>query len=368
LNAAMPVNLLDFDANGMERFFAGLGEKPFRARQVLGWIHQRGADGFDAMTDIAKGLRAKLAASAAIEAPQVVGDGAAPDGTRKWMLKVDGANAIDTVYIPETGRGTLCVSSQAGCTLDCAFCLTGKQGFNRNLTTAEIIGQLWLAERLLSESAGARPQGRFREGRHVSNVVFMGMGEPMLNYDSVMKAIRLLCDPQGMDIAQRRITVSTAGVVPRIDDLGKEPVRPELAISLSATTNDLRDRLMPLNQRWPLEELLAACRRYPLRPRERITFEYVMLDGVNDSDQDAHRLPRLLHGIQAKVNLIPHNPAPELPFRSSLEERILRFQEHLRTRGIPAFIRKPRGQDIDAACGQLAARTGDQQWTVVGGQ
>jgi 23S rRNA (adenine2503-C2)-methyltransferase len=189
------------------------------------------------------------------------------------------------------------------------------------------------------------------------NLVFMGMGEPMLNYDQVIKAVRLLCDPQGMGISQHRITVSTAGVVPRIDDLAREPIRPELAISLSATTNDLRDRLMPLNKRWPLEELLAACRRYPLRPRERVTFEYVMLDGVNDSDQDAQRLPRLLRSIKAKVNLIPHNPAPELPFRSSPQARILRFQERLRSHGIPVFIRQPRGQDIDAACGQLAART-----------
>jgi len=341
-------NLLGLDAEGLERFFEAQGEKPFRARQVLRWVHQRRESDFARMSDLAKDLRAKLVATASVEAPQIVGDTAAADGTRKWLLKVDGANAVEAVFIPETSRGTLCVSSQAGCVLDCAFCSTGKQGFNRNLSTAEIVCQLWLANRLLE---GARP---------VTNVVMMGMGEPLLNLDNVIPALRLMLDDNAYGLSRRRVTVSTAGVIPGIDRLRDEcPVA--LAVSLHAPNDALRDRLVPVNRKYPLSELVKACNRYlDKAPRDFITFEYVMLDGVNDSDAHARELVVLAGRVKSKFNLIPFNPFPRSEFKRSSPERIRRFADILARAGLTATTRKTRGDDIAAACGQLAGDVADR--------
>jgi len=341
-------NLLGLDADGLERFFAAQGEKPFRARQVLRWVHQRREPDFAQMSDLAKDLRAKLVATASVEAPQIVGDTAAADGTRKWLLKVDGANAVEAVFIPEANRGTLCVSSQAGCVLDCAFCSTGKQGFNRNLSTAEIVGQLWLANRLLE---GARP---------VTNVVMMGMGEPLLNLDNVIPALRLMLDDNAYGLSRRRVTVSTAGVIPGIDRLRDEcPVA--LAVSLHAPNDALRDKLVPVNRKYPLSELVKACNRYlDKAPRDFITFEYVMLDGVNDRDEHARELVALAGKVKSKFNLIPFNPFPRSEFKRSSPERIRRFADILARAGLTATTRKTRGDDIAAACGQLAGDVADR--------
>ena len=346
------VNLLDFDAVSLQRHFAGLGEKPFRATQVLRWIHQRGAAEFGQMTDVAKTLREKLTSVACIEPPQVVGDGVAEDGTRKWLIKVDGANAVEAVYIPEQRRGTLCVSSQAGCVLDCAFCSTGKQGFNRNLTTAEIIGQLWIANRELGRYA--------QEERIVTNVVMMGMGEPLLNLDNVIPALRLMLDDNAYGLSRRRVTVSTSGVVPGMDRLAEEcPVA--LAVSLHASNDALRDRLVPVNRKYPIKDLVAACNRYLVRaPRDFITFEYVMLEGVNDSDRDAKELVAISRQVKCKFNLIPFNPFPNSGFARSGAERIRRFAEILQREAITVTTRKTRGEAIDAACGQLAGDVADR--------
>jgi len=348
----MKQNLLGLDAQGLERFFAEQGEKPFRARQVLRWLHQRHEGEFAQMSDLAKGLREKLVATAGVEAPQIVGDTSAADGTRKWLLKVDGANAVEAVFIPETSRGTLCVSSQAGCVLDCAFCSTGKQGFNRNLGTAEIIGQLWLANRLLKvDRPGARP---------VTNVVMMGMGEPLLNLDNVIPALRLMLDDNAYGLSRRRVTVSTAGVVPGMDRLRDEcPVA--LAVSLHAPNDELRDRLVPVNRKYPLSELVKACNRYlDKAPRDFITFEYVMLDGVNDSDAHARELVALARRVRSKFNLIPFNPFPRSEFKRSSPERIRGFADILARAGLTATTRKTRGDDIAAACGQLAGDVADR--------
>ncbi|HTQ77320.1 MAG TPA: 23S rRNA (adenine(2503)-C(2))-methyltransferase RlmN [Burkholderiales bacterium] len=345
------INLLGLDAQGMERLFAGMGEKPFRARQVLKWIHRRGAADFDAMSDLARTLRAKLGATATIAAPALVGDETTADGTRKWLLKVDGANAVEAVFIPETGRGTLCVSSQAGCTLDCAFCSTGKQGFSRNLAAAEILGQLWLANAALGGHRGVRP---------ISNVVFMGMGEPMLNLDGVIPALRLMIDDNGYGLSRRRVTVSTSGVVPGMDRLAEEcPVA--LAVSLHAPEDALRDRLVPINRKYPIRDLIAACNRYLERaPRDFITFEYVMLDGVNDSEAEARALAALARRVRCKFNLIPFNPFPASGFGRSSPERIRRFAQVLQRAGLTVTTRKTRGDAIDAACGQLAGEVADR--------
>jgi 23S rRNA (adenine2503-C2)-methyltransferase len=342
------VNLIGLDAQALERFFVGQGEKPFRARQMLQWIHQRGEIDFARMSDLARGLREKLAASACVEAPPIVGDTTAADGTRKWLLKVDAANAVEAVFIPETNRGTLCVSSQAGCVLDCAFCATGKQGFNRNLSAAEIIGQLWLANRLLE---GERP---------VSNVVMMGMGEPLLNLDNVIPALRLMLDDNAYGLSRRRVTVSTSGVIPGMDRLRDEcPVA--LAVSLHAPNDELRDRLVPVNGKYPLRELIAACNRYLEKaPRDFVTFEYVMLDGVNDTDKHARELVRIAERVRSKFNLIPFNPFPASDFRRSGAERIRRFAEVLQRAGLTVTTRKTRGDDIAAACGQLAGDVADR--------
>jgi len=335
------VNLIGLDAAGLARFFEKQGEKPFRARQLLRWIHQQGETDFARMSDLAKALRDKLASSARIEAPVIVGDTAAEDGTRKWLLKVDDANAVEAVFIPETHRGTLCISSQAGCVLDCAFCSTGKQGFNRNLSAAEIIGQLWLANRLLE---GERP---------VSNVVMMGMGEPLLNLDNVIPALRLMLDDNAYGLSRRRVTVSTSGVIPGMDRLRDEcPVA--LAVSLHAPNDALRDQLVPVNRKYPLRDLIAACNRYlDKAPRDFVTFEYVMLDGVNDDVEDARRLARLLRGVKAKVNLIPFNDWEGSTFQRPPLPRILAFQSVLLDADITTTVRWSKGEDIGAACGQL---------------
>ena len=329
-----------------------------RASQLWSWAYVRGQTDFAAMTDIAKDLRAKLAAQAVIEPPAVVGDGTAADGTRKWLLKVDGANAVEAVFIPEDGRGTLCVSSQAGCTLDCEFCSTGKQGFNRNLTAAEIIGQLWIANQALG--VHGHPGGVGAGNRVISNVVFMGMGEPMLNLDAVIPAARLMIDENGYGLSRRRVTVSTSGVVPGMDRLAAEcPVA--LAVSLHAPDDALRDRLVPINRKYPIRELLAACNRYLKHaPRDFITFEYVMLDGVNDSDAQAKALLGIASRVRCKFNLIPFNPFPDSGLRRSGAERIRRFAEVLQRAGLTVTTRKTRGEGIAAACGQLAGEVADR--------
>ncbi|HEX7219133.1 MAG TPA: 23S rRNA (adenine(2503)-C(2))-methyltransferase RlmN [Burkholderiales bacterium] len=342
----MKENLLGFDAAGLESFLQG--EKAFRARQVQRWIHQRGEADFARMSDLARDLRQTLSQKACVEAPQIVGDTTAADGTRKWLLKVDGANAVEAVFIPEARRGTLCISSQAGCVLDCAFCSTGKQGFNRNLTTAEIVGQLWLANRLLG---GERP---------VTNVVMMGMGEPLLNLDNVIPALRLMLDDNAYGLSRRRVTVSTAGVVPGMDRLRDEcPVA--LAVSLHAPNDALRDKLVPLNRKYPLAQLVAACNRYLEKaPRDFITMEYVMLEDVNDSEAHARELVALAKKVRSKFNLIPFNPFPNAGFKRSSPERIRRFADVLQRAGLTVTTRKTRGDDIAAACGQLAGDVADR--------
>ena len=348
----MKVNLLDLDRTAMERWFASLGEKPFRARPVLRWIHQRGAKDFDAMTDIARSLRARLAEDAEIRAPAIVGDSTSADGTRKWLLKVDRANAVDAVYIPETGRGTLCISSQAGCTLDCSFCSTGKQGFNRNLSTAEIVSQLWIANGLLGRKQGA--------SRPITNVVLMGMGEPMLNLDALIPALKLMLDDDAYGLSRRRVTVSTSGVIPGMDRLAEEcPVA--LAVSLHAPDDALRNRIVPINRKYPIRELIRACNRYLERaPRDFITFEYVMLEGVNDSAAQARALLLIAAQVRCKFNLIPFNPFSDSGFHRSSPEAIRRFAEILQGAGLTVTIRKTRGDAIDAACGQLAGKVSDR--------
>ena len=344
----MRVNLIGLDAAGLERFFQEQGEKPFRARQLLRWIHQQGETDFARMSDLARPLRDKLTSLARVDAPVIVGDTSAEDGTRKWLLRVDDANAVEAVFIPETNRGTLCISSQAGCTLDCAFCSTGKQGFNRNLEAAEIIGQLWLANRLLE---GERP---------VSNVVMMGMGEPLLNLDNVIPALRLMLDDNAYGLSRRRVTVSTSGVIPGMDRLRDEcPVA--LAVSLHAPNDKLRDQLVPVNRKYPLRDLIAACNRYLEKaPRDFITFEYVMLDGVNDGPAHAKELVGIAQRVRSKFNLIPFNPFPKSEFRRSDPDRIRRFAEVLQSAGLTVTTRKTRGDDIAAACGQLAGDVVDR--------
>jgi len=345
-------NLLGLDADGLARFFAAQGEKAFRARQVLRWIHQQGEPDFSKMSDLSRALREKLAAIACVAPPRIVGDTPAADGTRKWLVKVDGANAVESVFIPETGRATLCVSSQAGCALDCSFCATGKQGFNRNLTSAEIIGQLWFANKILGVER--------RSDRIISNVVFMGMGEPMLNLDNVIPALRLMLDDNAYGLSRRRVTVSTSGVIPGMDRLRDEcPVA--LAVSLHAPNDRLRDELVPVNRKYPLAELIAACNRYLEKaPRDFITFEYVMLEGVNDSEAQAREAAALAGRVRCKYNLIPFNPFGQSGYKRSSPERIRRFAEILQRAGVTVTTRKTRGDDIAAACGQLAGDVADR--------
>jgi 23S rRNA (adenine2503-C2)-methyltransferase len=349
-------NLLDFDADGLTAFVAGLGEKPFRARQLLRWMHRRGASEFSAMTDLARSLRSRLEASARVAAPAVVSDTTSADGTRKWLLDVGGGNAIETVFIPEEDRGTLCVSSQAGCAMNCLFCSTGRQGFNRNLTTAEIVGQLWWAEHALRAGLGITAENE----RVISNVVLMGMGEPLQNLDALVPALRLMLDDNAYGLSRRRVTVSTSGLVRQIDKLAAAcPVA--LAVSLHAPNDALRDRLVPLNRKHPLRELMAACRRYLLHaPRDFITFEYVMLDRINDAADQARELVALVRDVPCKFNLIPFNPFPGSGLARSSAGRIREFAQVLTDAGIVTTIRKTRGDDIDAACGQLAGEVQDR--------
>ncbi len=352
------VNLLGLDRDALDAYVASLDEKPFRARQLMRWIHRRGAAEFDAMSDLAKSLRAKLAGRATIAAPAVLRDGVSSDGTRKWLLDVGKGDAIETVFIPEDDRGTLCVSSQAGCAVNCVFCSTGKQGFSRNLSTAEIVGQLWWAEHTLRRDAA--PQASTEGERIISNVVLMGMGEPLQNYDAVLPALRLMLDDDAYGLSRRRVTLSTSGMVPQIDRLAQDcPVA--LAVSLHAPNDALRDRLVPLNRKYPLRELLAACQRYlRVAPRDFITFEYVMLEGINDSDAQARELVALVRDVPCKFNLIPFNPFPGADVGGSAPARIRSFAQTLIDAGIVATTRKTRGDDIDAACGQLAGEVRDR--------
>jgi 23S rRNA (adenine2503-C2)-methyltransferase len=382
------INLLDLSPTDLNRFFADRGEKPFRARQVSRWVHQRFADEVSGMTDLAKPLRDRVAADAWIKGPQVLRDSTASDGTRKWLLDAGNGNAVESVFIPEDDRGTLCVSSQAGCALDCAFCSTGKQGFNRNLTTGEIIGQLWHANRTLIADGlsltdggaddplpvGGQQSGQERSTRvgtsaapwlehgrpPITNVVMMGMGEPLANFDQVVPALQLMLDDNAYGLSRRRVTLSTSGLVPLIDRLGQEcPVA--LAVSLHAPNDDLRDRLVPINRKHPLRALLAACERYlAVAPRDFVTLEYVMLDGVNDQPHHAHELVALTRDLRCKFNLIPFNPFPGSEFSTSPRERIVAFAQVLQDAGRVATIRKTRGEDIDAACGQLAGQVQDR--------
>ena len=343
----------------MAEYVAGLNEKPFRAKQLMQWVHQRGISDVAQMTDLAKSFRATLAADAEVSSLPVIADHRAGDGTRKWLLDVGAGNAVEMVFIPEDDRGTLCISSQAGCAVNCRFCSTGAQGFARNLTPAEIIGQLWFAEhhlrsdpnavRRLDEDCAAQQSGRV-----ISNVVMMGMGEPLLNYDAILIALRLMLDDHAYGLSRRRVTVSTSGVVPMMDRLAQDcPVA--LAVSLHAPNDALRNELVPLNQKYPLKELIAACDRYlPFAPRDFITFEYCMLDGVNDHDQHAKELIRLLKGLHCKLNLIPFNPFPESGLKRSSVTRVKEFAQILQDADIVTTVRKTRGDDIAAACGQLA--------------
>ena len=355
-------NLLELNQPALAAFFAQVGEKPssvkMRAKQTLKWLHQSQVTEFSAMTDIAKTTRDILAAHAEIRDLTAIKDNTASDGTRKWLFDV-GSSAVDAVFIPEDDRGTLCISSQAGCALDCAFCSTGKQGFNRNLSTAEIIGQLRYADRILKADIGI--VGRTLDGvQPVTNVVMMGMGEPLANIDAVIPALELMLDDNAYGLSRRRVTVSTSGLVPQIDELSKRcPVA--LAVSLHAPTDALRDMLVPVNKRYPIAELLAACNRYlEFAPRDFITFEYVMLDGVNDQPEHAEALIKIARLVPCKLNLIPFNPFPNSEFKKSPRERILAFQRRLSDAGIVTTIRKTRGDDIDAACGQLAGQINDR--------
>jgi 23S rRNA (adenine2503-C2)-methyltransferase len=355
-------NLLDLDPSQLVAYCGELGEKPFRAKQLQRWIHQFGASDFDAMTDLAKSLRDKLATRAFIAAPTVISDHTSSDGTRKWLLDVGQGNAVETVFIPEENRGTLCISTQAGCAVNCRFCSTGKQGFNRNLSVGEIIGQLWMAEFELRKTKGIEPGPKGE--RQITNVVMMGMGEPLLNFEPTVTALKLMLDDHAYGLSRRRVTLSTSGVVPMIDKLAQEcPVA--LAVSLHASNDALRDGLVPLNKKYPLVELMAACKRYlDYAPRDFITFEYCMLDGVNDTDIHAHELVALVKSgsdpVPCKFNLIPFNPFPESGLTRSNNARIKMFAQILLDAGIVTTIRKTRGDDIDAACGQLAGEVQDR--------
>jgi len=345
-------NLLDLDLPGLVAFFESLGEKPFRARQVLRWLHQYGADDFEQMTDLAKSLRAKLPEVAEIRPPLLHQEQVSDDGTRKWLLEVGPQNRVETVFIPEAERGTLCVSTQVGCALECAFCSTGRQGFNRNLSVAEIIGQLWWANKAM----GRDPKG----DRIISNVVLMGMGEPLLNYDNTVTAVSLMLDDHAYGLSKRRVTISTSGIVPAMDRLRAQmPVA--LAVSLHAPNDALRDQLVPINRKYPLSVLMPACQRYAQDgPRDFITFEYVMLDGINDRPEHAEQLLHLTRDVNCKFNLIPFNPFPDSGFRRSPSETVRRFASQLMAGGKIATTRKTRGDDIDAACGQLAGQVQDK--------
>ncbi|HJV61193.1 MAG TPA: 23S rRNA (adenine(2503)-C(2))-methyltransferase RlmN [Albitalea sp.] len=350
------VNLLEFDLDGLAALCEQLGEKRFRATQLFRWIHQRGASDFSQMSDLAKSLREKLAGTAEIKAPSIASEQASADGTIKWLFDVGGGNAIETVFIPEDDRGTLCMSSQAGCAVGCRFCSTGHQGFSRNLTTGEIVAQLWFAEHHL------RRRLKLAEGeRAITNVVMMGMGEPLQNYGALVPALRVMLDDHGYGLSRRRVTVSTSGMTRMIDRL-REDCPVALAVSLHAPNDALRDDLVPLNRKHPIEDLLATCNRYlEAAPRDFITFEYCMLDGVNDTPEHARQLVELVRGtISCKFNLIPFNPFPGSGLTRSPRERVSAFAHILQDAGLVTTVRKTRGDDIDAACGQLAGEVRDR--------
>ena len=358
----MTTNLLDYDLEGLAAFCERLGEKRFRATQLFRWIHQRGASSFDQMTDLAKSLREKLPASARIEGMKLVSRHDSADGTIKWLFDVGAGDVIETVFIPESDRGTLCISSQAGCAVGCRFCSTGHQGFSRNLTTAEIVGQLWFAEHSLRQQLK-------KQERVISNVVMMGMGEPLQNYAQLLPALRVMLDDHGYGLSRRRVTVSTSGVVPMMDRLAQDcPVA--LAVSLHAPVDSLRSDLVPLNKKYPIAELLAACARYQqFAPRDFITFEYCMLDGVNDQPEHARQIIALMQqqagaGLSGKFNLIPFNPFPASGLTRSAMPQVVSFAKILMDAGIITTVRKTRGDDIDAACGQLAGDVQDRTGVV----
>ncbi|MEE9343419.1 MAG: 23S rRNA (adenine(2503)-C(2))-methyltransferase RlmN [Gammaproteobacteria bacterium] len=345
------VNLLNYDRTRLADWFVSLGEKPFRATQMLKWIYQQGSHDFEDMLNISKGLRARLQDIAVIAGPAIREDQISEDGTRKWLFELSDGNCIETVYIPETERATLCVSSQVGCALNCSFCSTAQQGFNRNLTTAEIIGQVWQASRILAnDSSHPVP---------ISNVVMMGMGEPLLNLDNVVPAMNLMQDDFGFALSKRRVTLSTAGVVPGLYELAKVS-DVSLALSLHAPYDELRTELVPLNKKYPIAEVLKACRDYVGEGRRRVTIEYVMLAGINDSDDHARALANVLSQLPSKINLIPFNPFPNTSYSCSSGNRIHRFRDILHNLGIVTITRKTRGDDIDAACGQLAGEFTDR--------
>ena len=342
------INLLDFDRKGLQAFFAGLGEKPFRATQLLKWVYQEGITDFAEMTNLSKTLRSYLQEHCQIKTPELVTEQLASDGTCKWAVQMHCGNQVETVYIPEERRATLCVSSQVGCALACRFCSTAQQGFNRNLSVSEIIGQLYLAQQRLGPE------------RRITNVVMMGMGEPLLNFDNVVAAMNLMMDDFAYGLSKRRVTISTSGVVPAMNRLN-QVCDVSMAVSLHAPTDALRNELVPINNKYPLAELMAACLEYAKTgPRKHITFEYVMLDGVNDSLQDARELVKLLKNVPSKLNLIPFNPFPQSDYRCSSAATILKFRDVLHNAGIVTTIRKTRGEDIDAACGQLVGQVQDK--------
>jgi 23S rRNA (adenine2503-C2)-methyltransferase len=363
-SATERTNLLGLPRPALEAFVRSLGSKPFRARQLMNWIYKRGTSCFADMTDLARDLRARLETAAEVHAPQIASVQRSDDGTVKWLLQADAQQAFEMVFIPEPARGTLCISSQVGCALDCSFCATAQQGFNRNLSTAEIVGQVWLASRELEreerERAGAGNAGAVRAERHVTNVVLMGMGEPLANFRNVVPALDILLDDFGFDLSRRRVTLSTSGLVPQIYRLAAT-TNVALAVSLHAPDDVLRSELVPINRKHPIAELLQACWHYlDLRRGRSVTFEYVMLDGVNDSPAQARALAKLLKGHPAKVNLIPFNPFPGTRYRRSPAPVIQRFRDELLQSGVLATIRRTRGDDIDAACGQLAGRVIDR--------
>ncbi len=345
------VNLLNLSRSEMEDFFVSIDEKPFRASQVFKWIYQSGIDNFAEMTNLSKSLRTRLEEIAEIRPPKIILDHASDDGTHKWVVEIDSGNHIETVFIPEKNRGTLCVSSQVGCALACTFCSTAQQGFNRNLSTAEIVGQLWIANKALGFD--------WTGDRIISNVVMMGMGEPLLNFDNVVRAMNIMMDDFSFGLSKRRVTLSTAGVVPAIDRL-RDVTDVSLALSLHAPNDDLRDQLVPLNKKYPIKDVLDACKRYVGEDRRRITIEYVMLDGVNDSVAHANELVRLLKGVPSKVNLIPFNPFPNTTYKRSSQQAIDRFRDVLMKHDLTTVTRKTRGDDINAACGQLVGKVLDR--------
>jgi len=359
----MPRNLLDFDLKGLTAWFAEQGEKPFRAKQVFRWMHQAGVAEFAQMTDIAKSLRERLTAEAEVRPPDIKLAHVSNDGTRKWLFDVGVGNGVETVFIPEDDRGTLCVSSQVGCALECTFCSTGRQGFNRNLSVSEIIGQLWVAHHSLKTESN-RTTGEVSD-RPVSNVVMMGMGEPLANFENVVTALDVMLDDHAYGLSRRRVTVSTSGIVPAIDRLAERcPVA--LAVSLHAPTDDLRDVLVPINKKYPIAELMAACRRYlAYAPRDFITFEYVLLSGVNDTPEHARQLIECVRDVPCKFNLIPFNPFPDSGYDKPRADAQRAFREILQDAGFVVTTRKTRGDDIDAACGQLAGRVADKSGRVM---